>query len=125
MLIFVDLVVLATPPTREGSVVHTYTRVFVFAHYKMSLLLASLTVQWFVGIMYTRIFGEAQTGEVLSCVRKRTNWSDAFAVAVKKNSVIVGHIPRNVSVVYSLFYRRNGSIQCRGTRQKRICLRVV
>ena len=82
---------------------HTYTRVIVFADYKISLLLASLTVRWFVGIMYTRIFGEAPTGEVLPCIRKQTNWSDPFAVAVKKNSVIVGYIPRKVSVVYSLF----------------------
>ena len=56
---------------------------------------------------------------MLPCVRERTNWSDPFAVAVKKNSTIVGHVPRKVSAVYSLFLRRNGSIQCRVTGQKR------
>ena len=32
-------------------------------------------------------------GEELSCRRKPTNWEDQFAVAVTKDSTIVGHVP--------------------------------
>ena len=37
---------------------------------------------------------------------------DRYAVAVIKDGVIIGHLPRKVSRVCSLFLRRGGSIQC-------------
>lgn len=36
-------------------------------------------------------------GEVLVCVREPTNQNDRYAVALKKNGEIVGHVPRNLS----------------------------
>ena len=48
-------------------------------------------------------------GEILSCVRETTN---PFAVAVKENSIVVGHVPRKIAAVCSLFLRRRGIISC-------------
>ena len=50
-------------------------------------------------------------GEILSCVSS-TNRFDSFAVAVKKDSVVVGHVPRKIAVIYSLFLRRRGTMPC-------------
>ena len=97
VLTFVDPVVLATPPAREGPVVRTYTRVFVFTYCRIWLLLASVTVQWFMSTMYTRIIGEHQQEKCCHAL------GDPFAVAVKINSTSVGDVPRKVSAVYSLF----------------------
>ena len=56
---------------------------------------------------------EAAEGEVLPCTRELNNLQDPFAVAVKKDSTIVGHIPRLISAACSSFLRRNGMISCR------------
>ena len=62
---------------------------------------------------------EAAVGEVLDCRREGSNRYDPFAVAIMKNNTIVGHIPRKISALCSLFLRRNGSISCQvnGTRR--------
>ena len=44
---------------------------------------------------------------------------DSFADAVKKNSDTVGHVPRRISSVCSMFLRRGGSIHCRVTAYRR------
>ena len=54
-----------------------------------------------------------EVGEVISCERELGNREDPFAVAVKKNSTIVGHLPRTISCLCSLFLRHNGCITCR------------
>ena len=54
-------------------------------------------------------------GEELQCGRESGNFRDPFAVAVKKNSDIVGHVPRRISSVCSMFLHRGGSIHCRVT----------
>ena len=51
-------------------------------------------------------------GEVLQCERQTSNRHDPFAVAIKKNDVVVGHVPRRFSAICSLFLRRGGSITC-------------
>lgn len=55
----------------------------------------------------------AVLGEELFCNRERFNSADPFAVSVVKASTIVGHVPRRISPVCSLFLRRNGTIRCR------------
>ena len=45
----------------------------------------------------------AQIGEELSCVTERENVRDPFAVAVKKSNLTVGHIPKKISALCSLF----------------------
>ena len=48
---------------------------------------------------------EASIGEELICVRETSNAKDPFAVAVVKNEVIVGHIPKKISSLCSLFLK--------------------
>ena len=54
---------------------------------------------------------EAEIGENLTCIREPGNVSDPYAVAVTKPeaSTIVGHVPRKMSAVCSLFLRKGGS----------------
>lgn len=52
------------------------------------------------------------TGEELPCVRELSNAADPFAVAVVKNATVVGHIPRKISSVCSMFLRKGGSLTC-------------
>ena len=61
--------------------------------------------------MYQAIWA-AVVGEELTCEREPTNASDRYAVAVVKSGVIIGHLPRKISKVCSLFIRRGGSISC-------------
>ena len=62
---------------------------------------------------------EAATGEVLVCEREPRNARDRYAVAVKKDGCVIGHLPRKVSRVCSLFLRRGGSIHCMVTGRRR------
>ena len=61
-------------------------------------------------------------GEELKCVRETNNVRDRYAVAVVKedslSSEIVGHLPRKISILSSLFLRHGGTITCvvSGTR---------
>ena len=52
----------------------------------------------------------AAIGEVLPCVRELTNTEDRYAVAVQRNGITVGHLPKKVSRICSLFLR-GGYIQ--------------
>ena len=51
-------------------------------------------------------------GEVLSCSRECCNRTDPFAVVVKKEEDIVGHVPRWFSCASSLFLRSGGLLVC-------------
>ena len=57
----------------------------------------------------------ASVGEVLPCEREPANSTGRYAVAVTKDGVIIGHLPRKVSRVCYLFLRRGGTIHCRIT----------
>ena len=61
----------------------------------------------------------ATEGEVLPCSRELHNLRDPYAVAIKKGSTIVGHVPRTISAVCSMFMRRDGTISCRVTGSRR------
>ncbi len=54
----------------------------------------------------------AVIGEVLPCTREPTNPTDRYAVAVVKSGTIIGHLPRKISKLCSLFLSRGGSISC-------------
>ena len=41
--------------------------------------------------------------EILQCRRETSNRFDPFAVAVIKDGAVVGHVPRKLSVICSLF----------------------
>ena len=49
---------------------------------------------------------EAAVGETLICEREPTNHNDRNAVAVIKAGMIVGHLPKKISKVCSLFLWR-------------------
>ena len=55
---------------------------------------------------------EAEIGENLTCIREPGNVRDPYAVAVTKpeSSTIVGHVPRKMSAICSLFFQKGGSI---------------
>lgn len=61
----------------------------------------------------------AVDGEILECRRETGNGHDPFAVAVLKEDVIVGHLPRKMSAVFSLFLRRHGTITCQVNGSRR------
>ena len=58
-------------------------------------------------------------GEELPCEREAGNRVDAFAVAVMKDGTVVGHVPKKISSICSLYLRRGGSIICRVTGSRR------
>ena len=48
----------------------------------------------------------------LHCQRERSNDKDRYAIAVVDDGVAVGHLPRKISLVCSLFIKRGGTIVC-------------
>ncbi len=50
---------------------------------------------------------------MLPCSTELHNLRNPFAVAIQKDSMIVGHVPRLISAACSTFLRRNGTITCR------------
>ena len=58
----------------------------------------------------------AVVGEEFSCKRETSNSSNPFAVAVMRGeTTVLGHVPRKISSICSLFLRREGSITCQVT----------
>ena len=62
---------------------------------------------------------DAVVGEELECQREHSNATDMYAVAVIKDSTIVGHLPRKISRICTLFIRRGGVINCRVTGRRK------
>ena len=56
----------------------------------------------------------AVLGEELLCQRETGNSSDMYTVAcmLKKDGTTVGHLPRKISCICTLFIRRGGTISC-------------
>ncbi len=61
--------------------------------------------------MYKDIW-TAAIGEELVCRREPTNSKDRYAVSVMKEENIIGHVPRKIAKICSLFLRRGGSLCC-------------
>ena len=61
---------------------------------------------------------EPTIDEVLPCKRDVGNSHNMFAVAIKNSSEVVGHVPRFLLSICSIFIQRGGKIVCRitGTR---------
>ena len=57
--------------------------------------------------------------ERLGCARERSNTEDPFAVAIKRGTETVGHVPRTISFVCTLFLRQCGFISCEVTGSSR------
>ena len=58
-------------------------------------------------------------GDQLGCAREPGNCQDTFAVAIIKDDLTVGHVPRSISPICSIFIRRGGMIVCRVTDHRR------
>ena len=69
--------------------------------------------------IYQSIWDAACDGELLNCERQLGNPHDPSAVAVKKGSTVVGHVPRVISTICSIFIRRGGTIVCRVNGSRR------
>ena len=58
-------------------------------------------------------------GEILTCERELDNSEDRYAVAIRKDEDIIGHIPRKNSFLCSIFIRRGGVIRSLITGDRR------
>ena len=58
-------------------------------------------------------------GEVLITERELHNMADRYAVAVKKHGETVGHLPRIISRLCSMFIDQGGDITCVVTGNRR------
>ena len=69
--------------------------------------------------MYKRIWTPL-IGELLQTVTEAGNGHDRFAVAVKKDDDVVGHVPREISKVAWFFIQHGGEVTCEitGRRQR-------
>jgi len=65
---------------------------------------------------YRSIWDNPSVGESLICEREVSNPHDTHAVAIKKTIEgtikTVGHVPREISEICSIFIRRGGNIVC-------------
>ena len=61
----------------------------------------------------------ATMSERLECVMDPSNSHDRYAVAVEKDGMIIGHLPRKVSRVSTLFLKKGGKISCTVTGGRR------
>ena len=62
---------------------------------------------------------EAAVGETFECAVEPGNAHDKFAVAIEKDGIVIGHLPRKVSRVFALFLKRGGAINCTVTGRQR------
>ena len=63
----------------------------------------------------------AVIGERRNCEREFGNRHDPFAVAIMKDGQVIGHVPRTISCVCTLFIRHGGSILATVTGARRHC----
>ena len=59
------------------------------------------------------------TGERLPCQAEDSNDTDPYAVAIKKRTNIIRHVPRKISAACSRFIERGGTITCTVTDSHR------
>ena len=64
--------------------------------------------------IYRRIWS-ATIGKKLVCKREISNVVDRYAVTVLKDSTVVGHLPKKISKICSLFLHCGGTITCEVT----------
>ena len=67
----------------------------------------------------------AVINEQLRCQREPYNTADPFAVAVVKDDTTVGHVPRKISAICSLFLRKKGAKLLEVGDIRKTCHRVV
>jgi hypothetical protein len=58
-------------------------------------------------------------GEQLPCRKENGNIQDPFSVAVIDGTDVVGHVPKKISSICSMFLQRGGTILCEITSPNR------
>ena len=82
--------------------------------------MASFSVEAMVrGYHFYKDIWATVVGEELPCQREDGNRADPFAAAVVKEEAMVGHVPKKISSVCSLYLRQGGSIVCRVAGSRR------
>ena len=71
---------------------------------------ALLTGSCVCGYHYYQDIWEPVIGEELECTQEPGNLHDRYAVAVLKEGIDVGHVPRKISVLCCIFLRKGGTI---------------
>ena len=61
----------------------------------------------------------AAAREQIGCIREPLTARDRYAVALKKDDVVIGHVPQKIPRICSLFIRRGGTIKCTVTGTRR------
>ena len=64
-------------------------------------------------------------GERLGCACEKSNREDPFAVAMKRGTETVGHVPRTISCVFTLFLRQRGFLPCEVTESSRLSIYLL
>jgi hypothetical protein len=68
------------------------------------------------------VYGASLTpcvGEILECICEFGNREDPYTVAIHKTGSTVGHVPRNISCLCTLFLRHGRTISCSVTGQRK------
>ena len=78
----------------------------------------NLCIRRYMYHVYREIW-EAAVGETFECAVEPGNAHEKFAVAIEKDGIVIGHLPRKVSCVSALFLKRGGTINCTVTRRQR------
>lgn len=61
----------------------------------------------------------ASIGDKLHCIREPGNNMDRYVIAVMEGTSVVGHLPRKISHLCSLFIKKGGKITCEVTGSRR------
>ena len=76
--------------------------------------------------VYQSVWDATCDDEILPCKREVVNIHDPSSVAITKGTtgivvghVRLGHVPRIISPIYSIFIRRGGTISCRANGSRR------
>ena len=71
--------------------------------------------------VYQPVWDGTCDGEILPCKREVVNIHDPSSVAITKGTtgIVVGHVPRIISPICSIFIRRGGTISCRANGSRR------
>ena len=62
---------------------------------------------------------EPSLKDQLHCQKETSNNKDRYAIAVLDDGVVVGHLPKKISLVWSLCIKRGGTIVCKVTDRHR------
>ena len=58
-------------------------------------------------------------GDELECLRETGNTKDPYAVAVIRKKKVVGHLPRKISRIVTLFLKQKSTVHCEVVGRRR------